>query len=256
MDDQIDRVQQEFGARAEDYATSPVHAQGPSLVRLIALTQPQRDWIVLDVATGAGHTALTFAPHVTQVVAVDLTREMLATAQRLATERGLTNIEFKTANAENLPFDANTFNVVTSRMALHHYSDARKAIQEMARVCKPHGLVALVDNIVPPDKQVAGYINHYEKMRDPSHNWAFPVARLQALFADAELELVHTETFSKEIEFEPWADRTKATPETKAKLLERLAQAPEGAREFLAPRTEGTKTYFALTEAILIGRKG
>src|SRR5512143_1259706 len=169
MDDPNKLIQQQFGPNADKYVTSTVHAEGASLQRLVELTQPHRDWLVLDVSTGAGHTALAFAPEVARVLATDLTLQMLGTAQRLANERGLANIEFKPADAHSLPFEENTFDLVTSRIALHHYTDPRKAIAEMARVCKPGGMVALVDNIVPPDKQIAGYINHFEKMRDPSH---------------------------------------------------------------------------------------
>ena len=61
--------------------TSTVHAQGESLARLVELTNPQPTWIVLDVSTGAGHTALAFAPHVAHVVATDLTPQMIEAAR-------------------------------------------------------------------------------------------------------------------------------------------------------------------------------
>ena len=163
MNDSDNPIQKQFGTHANDYVTSDVHARGESLTRLVELTQPQRDWVMLDVATGAGHTALTFAPHVARVIATDLTPQMLAAAQKLATERGIANIEFKPADAQALPFDDHTFDLVTNRIALHHYPDARRAIEEMARVCKRGGIVALTDNVAPPDKVTAGYINHFEK---------------------------------------------------------------------------------------------
>ena len=79
-------VQQKFGAAAADYAASTVHAKGESLARLVALVDPQHHWRVLDVATGAGHTALALAPHVEHVVASDITAEMLAEAGKLAAQ--------------------------------------------------------------------------------------------------------------------------------------------------------------------------
>lgn len=163
MDNPSHLIQQQFGANADKYATSAVHARGESLARLVELTHPQPDWLVLDVSTGAGHTALAFAPRVVRVIAVDLTPEMLETARRLANERGITNIEFKPADAHALPFDDNTFDLVTNRIALHHYTDARQAIAEMARVLKPNGILGFTDNTVPPNKQLGGYINHFEK---------------------------------------------------------------------------------------------
>lgn len=164
MEDSSKLIQQQFGANASKYATSDVHAKGESLARLIELTHPQSNWQVLDVSTGAGHTALTFAPHVARVVASDLTPEMLDTAKKLANERHIANIDFKPADAHQLPFANEEFDLVTNRMALHHYTDARKAIEEMTRVCKRGGIVALDDNTVPPDKQTAGAYNHFEKL--------------------------------------------------------------------------------------------
>lgn len=257
MDDSTKLIQQQFGANAAKYATSDVHAKGESLQRLVELTQPLAHWQVLDISTGAGHTALIFAPHVARVVASDLTPEMLDEARKGANARGLTNIEYREADAHALPFDNESFDLITDRMALHHYTDARKSIEEMARVCKRGGLVALDDNVVPPDKATAGAVNHFEKLRDPSHNWEYPLARLEAMFADAGFKIEHTESFKKEMEFEPWADRMRVSAEMKAKLRAMLlGEMIESAREFLMPRVDGDKLYFSLSEAILIARKG
>ena len=169
MDDPNKLIQQQLGANAQAYVTSAYHSHGPSLARLVELTDPGSDWLVLDVSTGAGHTALTFAPHVRGVIGVDLTAEMVMTATRLAKERGIANVEFRACDAHSLLFEDETFELVTNRVALHHFNDPRKAMAEMARVCKRGGLVALVDNIVPPDKVTAGFINHFEKCENQLH---------------------------------------------------------------------------------------
>jgi len=255
MSDLNSSVQKQFGANAAKYATSPTHVQGASLARLVELTQPGPDWLMLDVSTGAGHTALTFAPLVKGVIAIDLTGEMLSVASKLANERAIKNIEFRAGDAQSLLFEDETFELVTNRIALHHYADARKAIAEMARVCKSSGIVALVDNIVPPDKVAAGFINHFEKTRDPSHNWCYPRVRLEAMFADAGLKVEHSETIRKEMDFQPWVERMGASAATIAELRERLFAATGEAKEFLAPRVDSDRALFGLTEAIVIGRK-
>jgi ubiquinone/menaquinone biosynthesis C-methylase UbiE len=255
MADNKDTVRQQYGAHAVEYVTSAVHAKGASLARLVELTRPQPDWIVLDVSTGGGHTALAFAPRVRTVIATDLTPEMLVAAEQHARKQGVANIEYRVADAEALPFDAAAFDLVTNRIALHHYPEARQAIAEMARVLKPGGLLALVDNVVPPDRQIGGAINAFEKLRDPSHHWCYPAVRLEAYLTDAGLRVEHVESTRKEIEFEPWADRMGAGAEKKEKLRSLLTQAPEGARAFLQPRGEGDHLRFSLEEAILIARK-
>jgi ubiquinone/menaquinone biosynthesis C-methylase UbiE len=256
MDDPNQMIRQQFGAHANDYVTSQVHAHGQSLQRLLELTQPKRDWLVLDVATGAGHTALIFAPQVARVIACDFTPEMLNAARKLANERRIANVQFKTADVHSLPFGNNMFDLVTNRIALHHYTDARQAIAEMARVCKRGVVVALDDNVVPPEKQTAFYINDFEKLRDPSHHWAYPTARLEAMMSDAGLRVEHSETISKEIEFEPWADRLGASEETKTKLRKMLFEdAPTAAREFWKPYAKDGMIWLQLYESIIIGRK-
>ncbi len=95
MSDTKNLVQQQYGAHASAYVTSAVHAQGASLKRLVELIQPQQDWRALDVSTGGGHTALAFAPFVREMIASDLTPEMLAAAEKFIRAQGVTNVEFK-----------------------------------------------------------------------------------------------------------------------------------------------------------------
>jgi len=69
--------QERFGRYAQGYVASQTHAAAQELAALIEMADPQPDWLVLDIATGGGHTALAFAPHVQKVIAADLTRKML-----------------------------------------------------------------------------------------------------------------------------------------------------------------------------------
>src|SRR5215510_2475389 len=132
-------VQQKFGAAAADYATSTVHARGETLSRLVELVKPQRSWRVLDVATGAGHTALAFAPHVAKVTATDVTDEMLAEARKLAKARGVANVRTLHARAEDLPFPDASFDLVVCRLAAHHFDNVALFASEAFRVLMPEG---------------------------------------------------------------------------------------------------------------------
>ncbi len=85
-------VQEQFGPNAANYVMSDVHAKGKSLQRLVDLVKPEADWQALDIATGGGHTAFAFAPHVKHVVASDLTPEMLMQVQGQVTERAIGNV--------------------------------------------------------------------------------------------------------------------------------------------------------------------
>src|SRR5262249_39779927 len=154
-----DRNRAQFGRAAAAYATSDVHARGDSLALLVDLLAPARTWVALDVGTGAGHTALALAPHVARVVATDLTPALLATAARPAGHRRLATVEPRTAAAEALPSPDATFDVVTCRLAFHHFPHPDTAVRELARVLRPGGRLGFADNIAVEDAGGAAFYN-------------------------------------------------------------------------------------------------
>ena len=256
-----DQVRQQFGANAAAYVSSPTHAQGASLVRLVELVDPQPAWRILDVATAAGHTALAFAPRVAGVVGLDLTPEMLPLAARLAEERGATNVAFTVGDVDDLPFDG-AFDLVTCRIAPHHFADIGRFLAEAARVLRPGGLLAVVDNVVPGsrrhgkqadrEREAGAYVNAFEKLRDPSHVRCLSFEAWGDTLAAVGLVVAAAETIDKRLTFETWAARH--SPETQTRLRAMLLQAPEAARAFLDPRVEGVTT-FRLREGLFVARR-
>jgi ubiquinone/menaquinone biosynthesis C-methylase UbiE len=248
-------VQKQFGSHAAAYATSKVHAQGASLKRLVELVQPQADWQVLDVATAAGHTAFAFAPHVAHVTATDITPEMIPVAEKVATEKGITNVTLETADAEALPYADASFDLVTCRIAPHHFPNINRFISEAVRVLRPGGILAVVDNVVPNDSIASDYINAFEKLRDPSHGRALSLEEWLAAFTQAGLTLLHHEIAPKSMEFTPWAERMGATPEVITELRLLLMTAPPVAAAFFQLQTGEQDLLFNLDEALILGRK-
>ena len=254
MSTEKEKVQQQFGQNAAAYATSTVHAKGASLGRLVELTQPQPHWQVLDIATAAGHTAFALAPHVAHVIASDITPEMLVVAEKLAADKGISNVSFRLADAEDLPFAEAQFDLVTCRIAPHHFPDIDQFLRECARVLRPQGLLAVVDNISPDDKIGADHYNALEKLRDPSHGRCLSLEEWEQAFFSAGFDLLHQETGSKKIDFDDWADRMQVTAENKTRLRVMLVQAPAPALAFLTPHFAGDRINFSLSEALLIGK--
>jgi ubiquinone/menaquinone biosynthesis C-methylase UbiE len=242
-------IRREFGANAAAYATSTVHAQGSSLARLVELVNPEIHWRVLDIATGSGHTALAIAPHVAEVRASDITLEMRAQTQKLIDERGVKNVIVETADAEDLPYPDNTFHLLTCRIAPHHFADIPQFIQESARVLLPHGILAIVDNIVPPGPS-GDYINAFEKLRDPSHGRCLSSAEWMTLTIDSGFTLRDHEIITKTIDFEFWAQRHDSTMKNYLRAM--LSECSGAAADFLQPRFTEEGTQFKLQEGLFI----
>ena len=169
MEKREDAARRIFGQRAAMYRTGAAHTDPQVLARLVELCAPQPEWSVLDIATGAGHTALALAPHVRSVVATDLTPEMLRQAEELRAQRGISNVTFRVADVHQLPFADAAFQLVTCRLAAHHFSDITRALQEMRRVlCQP-GRLLIDDRSVPEDDFVDTCMNALDRLHDESH---------------------------------------------------------------------------------------
>jgi ubiquinone/menaquinone biosynthesis C-methylase UbiE len=259
-------VQQQFGANAAAYLTSTVHAKGASLARLVELVAPKPAWIVLDVATGAGHTAAVFAPHVARVIASDLTPEMLVQAGKLAVTRGLANMETAIADAEALPFPDRSFDLVTCRIAPHHFPAIAAFLGEVHRVLKPGGTFALVDNVSPDQETTPGFsaaelqaagaaYNAFEKLRDPSHGRALDTAEWLSLMQAAGLELVHREHAPKAMNFRSWVETMNVPADVVPRLAAMLDAASPALAAFLKPTRDGDARGFVLDELIAIARR-
>ena len=256
MTDSKSLSKERYNQFADGYVKSETHAKGADLDRLVELAQPQSSWVVLDVATGGGHTALKFAPHVAQVIASDLTPNMLDAAQKFITEQGVTNIDFKLADAENLPFDDAMFDLVTCRIAPHHFPYVFKFVQEGFRVLKAGGILLVQDHVLPDDGNAARYVDAFEKLRDPSHHRAFAEYEWTGMFLDAGFTVEHTEQLTKRHEFVSWVARQGCSPEVSTRLTVLLKQAPKAAAEWMQAEHIGTdEASFVNHHLIILGRK-
>jgi ubiquinone/menaquinone biosynthesis C-methylase UbiE len=141
-DETYRRVRSQFGRTANAYVESTGHAQGAELAQMVALAHALHPGAlaaktVLDVATGGGHTALAFALAGAQVTATDLTPEMVAAARAFVQANGGEGVRLGVAPAEDLPFADAGFDLVTCRIAAHHFADPERFVREAARVLKP-----------------------------------------------------------------------------------------------------------------------
>jgi ubiquinone/menaquinone biosynthesis C-methylase UbiE len=256
LDEAKARVRAQYGSVGDAYVKSAGHATGKDLARMVEVAQPLPTDRLLDIATGGGHVARTFSPYVAQIVASDLTPEILHHAGIAFAEQGLTNIETRIADAESLPFDDGSFEIVTCRIAPHHFPHPDRFVSEVARVLTPGGRFILIDSTVP-DGDAGVFVNRIEKLRDPSHVRSLTISAWQSLLIGAGFDITTVETFPKRHDFEEWTSRSRMTDVDREALANIILGAPEATREALIVEIadgrlvafSDTKTLFAASRA-------
>jgi len=172
-------IRSEFSRQAASFGARGLTLSSQEyLMWMVDILPFERDFRVLDVAAGTGHLTRSIAPHVRQVIAVDVTPEMLEQAKAEADRSGLGNMVFEECDALALPYPDDSFDMVVSRLAIHHFETPELQIREMVRVCKPDHTVGLIDFLSPSDMSLIASYNRLERLRDPSHTLALTEEQL------------------------------------------------------------------------------
>lgn len=224
----ISSAKSQFDANAGSYASSSVHRFGASLPVLLNLADPNKNDLVLDVATGTGNTALTFAPLVARVTGIDMSPKMLEQAKTRAQAEQILNADFTEGEAENLPFSDSSFTIVTSRHAPHHFHDVPNFLSEVKRVLKPRGRFVMSDQIVV-HKEDQDWVNEFQRTRDPSHYLQRLVSQWQDLMHDVGLVWIKDQLVPYKLEFDWWVSASGCHTDQIVKL-EQMAFSAEQSR--------------------------
>lgn len=252
-----DVIRESFTTQAQAFAANPWVSDGERIRRLVAAAHLTGNECVLDIATGPGYIAEAFAGAAREVVGVDLTDAMLAIARERTRERGVSNVSFRAADAQNLPFENEAFDVVVCRLALHHLQKPLEVLREMARVCRPGGTVLVEDIYASEFPERSAYQDRWEILRDPSHVRTLPISELLRLFSEAGLETDAVTTADDLTpEVERWLATTKASAERAAEVRRLLEEDRRQDLSGTRPFQDATgQLFFHARTVILAGRK-
>ncbi len=252
-DREVGDSREQFARVAEAYRTSQTHSDPVSLARFVSICDLKPNHRVLDVATGAGHVAMAVAPLVREVVALDLTEEMLAQARALAASREARNVTFVNANAEQLPFPSESFDRVLVRSAPHHFRQLIPALAEAFRVLVPGGAFAVSDCSPPP--VVRDWLEVVEVGRDPSHVRSRALEEWRGLLLALGFTVEHAERIEQEKDILDWFQVAGVNSKDRQRLLDYYETAPSAVAGQLTPQWREGRFYHRYWHALIRARR-
>lgn len=191
-----------WSERAEAYREAADQREGGDLELLVSWAEGET---ALDVAAGGGHTANRLRETGFRVTTLDPAPGMKADVL---------------ARAEHIPFAESSFDVVTCRIAPHHFEDVEAAVGEMARVARR--LVLIEDTLFESE-----LVEQAEKLRDPTHVRSYTEAEWRAFVEASGLEVEQVEVYEKRRPLAAWLARTETTGQEAEQVKALLADAIE-----------------------------
>jgi ubiquinone/menaquinone biosynthesis C-methylase UbiE len=248
-------VKKIFTKNKKAYVSSSTHSNSRDLTLLTEWLNPNSHMIALDIATGGGHTAKQLSPYVKRVVATDITKDMLEnTADHLT---GYSNIDYIIADAEHLPFLDHTFDIVTCRIAAHHFPNQDQFIREVKRVLKEKGKFLLIDNISPDNEIYDSFINRLEKTRDYSHFRSLNINEWKKLLTENKLKVLQEQQRRKTLPYEEWVNRTLDNEENKIHVEQFMAGASNDIKHYYEIKIDDGKIqHFTIDEWMVLCTTG
>lgn len=205
-------VSKQFSPRAAAYVQSAVHASGEDLQALSAFAGQHSFGRALDLGCGGGHVSFALAEHVGEIVAYDLSAEMLDAVAREAGLRGIGNLKTQQGTVERLPFADESFDFVATRYSAHHWQDVRAALVEARRVLKKGAPAMFMDAFAPDNPLLDTFIQTIEMLRDPSHVRDYALAEWADMLRAAGFEPKPAIARKIRLDFASWIARMQTKP--------------------------------------------
>ncbi|MGH7731501.1 MAG: class I SAM-dependent methyltransferase [Candidatus Eiseniibacteriota bacterium] len=249
----------QFGAHARQYAVSRAHVEGATRLTLLEKMEPVTDEWLLDVGSGPGPVAVTFAPYVAGAVAYDAAPEMLHAARLAARRAEVGNVQVVCGDAHRLPFADRAFGLVTSRASPHHFTDIRTAVAEMARVLALGGRLGIADGTVPDDPEIDAFVNRLDTLHDPTTVRNYSAREWRAYSEGAGLRVDFADDYAVEIpegrSLLDWLARSGCSGAVADECRRMLLDAPAKVREYLRVREAGDDVTFELPRVVMVATR-
>jgi len=247
-------IQKQFTKTAEAFSTFAMRDTPEVLKEKVEFAKPQSTDLALDIACGPGAFALGVAPRVHFAWGVDLTPEMLRRARAYQAEKQIMNAAFLRSDAEQLPFPASTFDLVSCQCSFHHMPKPQLVLREMVRVAKPEGRLLIIDPLAPESDSKYDIYNRIEQLRDPSHTFTLRLTGFLSLFEEEGLEMLRQSLRRRPRSFNNWMLRGGHAPGTKKYLETRklMEESMPGDRAGFSAQAQGDDIQIIHNEGMFL----
>jgi ubiquinone/menaquinone biosynthesis C-methylase UbiE len=254
--DTLERNRNAFGSQAKGFSSDgDTYADAEGLAWMLKDLPLTHDAACLDIATGTGEFARALAPHVASVIGLDATDAMIARGEEFMKKAGIENLTFRKGIVQRLPFADESFDIVASRYAFHHFADPKPVLSEMVRVCKTNGHVIVVDIIVPEELTAAAY-HYFEWLCDQSHTRCLGIEEFQTSFRLFGMEVISERTRDLEEELLEWMDFSLTESNHRVEILQAVdAELRGGPKTGLSPYRQDSVLHFKQRDLSIVGRK-
>jgi ubiquinone/menaquinone biosynthesis C-methylase UbiE len=217
-------VESQFGPQAHAYVRSAVHSAGEDLDALEEIVRREAPTRALDLGSGGGHVAYRLALHAAEVVASDLSPDMMAAVAATAGRKGLTNLSTRVAPAEKLPFANAAFDFLACRFSAHHWHDFEAGLREARRVVAPRKTAVFIDVVSPGRALLDTHLQAIELLRDISHVRDYAAAEWLDALSRSGFQLRATRSWRLRMDFPDWIARMR-TPMENARAIRAIQNA-------------------------------
>lgn len=205
---------------------------------------------VLDVGTGTGIIAHSLAPHVTEVIGIDISDEMLKKAHNPS----FSNIYWKRMDAHDLKFPEGRFDKVTARMVFHHLVEhAEWVMRECHRVLKKDGRMIFSEGI-PPSEHVKPFFTEMFKLKE--RRLTFMEHDLTKLMKKARFRNIHVKTlFVRQTSIKNWLENSGLPREIQEKIFQMHVDLDDKGKRHYRMKFHDNDCFIDMKFAVLTGEK-
>lgn len=203
-------IKREFSNQAQFIDNSKMFNRTDIIDQIVLKSNVKQNDMVLDLACGTGIITKSIANKSKSIYAVDITDKMVSVTKEMCESEEFNHIHVLKGNAEKLNFQNDFFDLIITRLSIHHFKNPDIVIKEMKRVLKDSGRIIIVDIYSSGILEEAELHNAIEKLRDPTHVKALSLDEFEELFEQNSLCVKSIETIETAREYEEWLKITNA----------------------------------------------